>query len=472
MSKVKKVFAIILSMAMILGMSLTTFAAPDDDPTTSNIKVKGLASEDEATTVNLYAAITWDKDNSTWVIAEWAEDYINTSSDPYRITNAEELVKHVEGTPYTQTLAANANEVDFENIPVGAYVITASGTSASYAPMVVETYKSGETYMTAEDKIVTAKTDGYDVTKQQVVENLGEKFVGRGETVTFSITTSFPSFDPADSDDNTYKIVDTPTGLDIQSVSSITIGGTPLAVGDYTVEENLKADGSTESYTIDLTNQIGNTNANAGKTVVVTYTAIVTSDEGYSNTANAYRNDSSLGEGGDLGYTADITITKYADDGSTVLKGAQFEVYPGTKEAVEAEGSEITPLYFVKTSDGVYKLALSSSEQGATTTIEATNGTVQVKGLAEGTYWFKETLAPEGYSINSDGVEVEITEEEAEDAVEEGANISKTDSLEDTKLAELPSTGGIGTTIFTVGGCAIMIAAAALFFASRRKESK
>lgn len=99
MSKVKKVFAIILSMAMILGMSLTTFAAPDDDPTTSNIKVKGLASEDEATTVNLYAAITWDKDNSTWVIAEWAEDYINTSSDPYRITNAEELVKHVEGTP-------------------------------------------------------------------------------------------------------------------------------------------------------------------------------------------------------------------------------------------------------------------------------------------------------------------------------------------------------------------------------------
>ncbi len=44
--------------------------------------------------------------------------------------------------------------------------------------------------------------------------------------------------------------------------------------------------------------------------------------------------------------------------------------------------------------------------------------------------------------------------------------------MTDTKLSSLPSTGGIGTTIFTVGGCAIMIAAAGLFFASRRKESK
>ena len=39
-----------------------------------------------------------------------------------------------------------------------------------------------------------------------------------------------------------------------------------------------------------------------------------------------------------------------------------------------------------------------------------------------------------------------------------------------TKLVSLPSTGGIGTTMFTIGGCGIMIAAAYLFFASRRRE--
>ena len=37
---------------------------------------------------------------------------------------------------------------------------------------------------------------------------------------------------------------------------------------------------------------------------------------------------------------------------------------------------------------------------------------------------------------------------------------------------QLPSTGGIGTTIFTIGGCAIMIIAAGLFFATRRKTEK
>ena len=44
--------------------------------------------------------------------------------------------------------------------------------------------------------------------------------------------------------------------------------------------------------------------------------------------------------------------------------------------------------------------------------------------------------------------------------------------IKNTKINSLPSTGGIGTTIFTIGGCAIMVAAAGLFFASRRKANK
>ena len=64
-------------------------------------------------------------------------------------------------------------------------------------------------------------------------------------------------------------------------------------------------------------------------------------------------------------------------------------------------------------------------------------------------------------------IKVEKTETTvADDSEYEGFNIYN------TKLSFLPSTGGIGTTIFTIGGCAIMVIAAALFFASRRKSAK
>lgn len=45
-------------------------------------------------------------------------------------------------------------------------------------------------------------------------------------------------------------------------------------------------------------------------------------------------------------------------------------------------------------------------------------------------------------------------------------------SIPNTKLSTLPGTGGIGTTIFTVGGCAIMVVAAGLFIASRKKAEQ
>lgn len=45
-------------------------------------------------------------------------------------------------------------------------------------------------------------------------------------------------------------------------------------------------------------------------------------------------------------------------------------------------------------------------------------------------------------------------------------------SIPNTSLSDLPSTGGMGTTIFTIGGCVIMVTAAGLYFATRKKEQK
>lgn len=86
--------------------------------------------------------------------------------------------------------------------------------------------------------------------------------------------------------------------------------------------------------------------------------------------------------------------------------------------------------------------------------------------LDVGSYHFEETKAPEGYSINTDGKTLTLTV----NGDVATAKLYNEGQLNDTKLSALPSTGGIGTTIFTIAGCVIMIAAAGLFFASRKKS--
>lgn len=93
------------------------------------------------------------------------------------------------------------------------------------------------------------------------------------------------------------------------------------------------------------------------------------------------------------------------------------------------------------------------------------DGRATVNGLVPGKYVLKETKAPEGYSINVDGASATIKESKDK-------NVTVPTSLKDTKLSALPSTGGIGTTIFTIAGCLIMVTAAGLFFASRKRTNK
>lgn len=450
MKKMKKIMAALLAMVMMLAMTTTAFAA---GKLTSNITVKGLTQGVE-TTLKAYQAVSYDAEKNNWVVAEWAKDYItlNAKMEEYVITDAEGLGKAAQAQKETLSGTTADTEYTFKDAAIGAYVIIASDEKTTYTTMVANTYDRTQVEFKAEDVTINAKASGYDVDKEA---QEGDTFVGRGETVNFTVTTTFPNFKVADSKDNTFKIVDTPKGLDITKVTALTIGGKDFT--DYTTSETDEG-----VYTIDLTKAIGTANENAGKTVVIEYEAVVTSDEGYSNTANSFVNDEKFGEGEEKGYTADITITKYALDkdnnnldDNAKLAGAKFKVHENNKDG--------KVLSFVKVSDGVYKLAMEN-EAGAVDEIEvAADGTVKVTGLGNGTYFFEETKAPDGYSINEEGVTVEV---KAADK-----NVSLNGHLIDTKLVSLPGTGGIGTTIFTVGGCIIMIAAAAFFFLSRKKEN-
>ena len=114
----------------------------------------------------------------------------------------------------------------------------------------------------------------------------------------------------------------------------------------------------------------------------------------------------------------------------------------------------------------VYKKAtaeeISNDDITKVINIVAEDGKVIAKGLDDGEYKIVEEKAPAGYSV--------VSVDNA--TITNGTNPTVEVDVADTQLHSLPHTGGIGTTIFTIAGCVIMIAAAGLFFATRRKTQK
>lgn len=456
MKKMRKIFAVLLTLAMVLGMSMTTFAAQITENYQNTITVNNLA-EGVATNVSLANIIYLNDNNGNqeWTVVDWAADYItvDTATGNYKIikgqeTNLRDAAKEHTASEfsYTGKNAITGTSCTFNNVPIGAYVVVADDTAGVYGLMVTNTYdRDGNVYMASQAANVTAKLEKYNVNK-----TASDRFVHRGQTVNFTVTTQMaPKSNEEGKTLTQFKVVDTSTGLKSDSfkLTKITIAGDVKTVDSNKVTTTIE-NGKTV-FTVDLSEFISATSA--GATVKIEYSAVVEDDHTYNNTATVNADTVLYEDGTVTGYEGNVSLKK-VNTKDEVLKGAEFQLLKGN-----------TPVSVVKVSDGVYKVALDN-EKDATTTLVATNGTLQVTGLDEGSYAFKETKAPEGYKVSPNNKEFTITaNESAEVTVNELSFVN-------TKLSALPSTGGIGTTISTIAGCVIMIAAAGLFFASRKKS--
>lgn len=462
MKKIKKIFSVLLTLAMVLGMSMTSFAAPE---ATAKITVKNLTANDK-TTLKLYQVVKFNDATSSWEVTDWVKaalqqdnKLVDLTTKPAKIDYAKLAEKYLPANPDQKKENVDATSCDFENLEVGAYLITAGGDTTSYTVMGAGTYDydSDSNLIKPVSKEINAKGEKYTVTK--TLKNTEQKFVIKGETVKFDINTVFPSY--ADENTNrTFSITDTPSGMKVTAVK-VYVNGTEVTEGEndaYTVSElGVKDKAVTVTFTQDF---IGNKNDHATQNVRVEVTAVVTSNDGsYSNKATSnYDSDPSEVKG----VSGSIEITKTTDEENVEkrkpLTGAKFSI---------TKAGESEALSFVELAEGEYTLYTEDTDipEDKTAVTEVTvgsNGKVLVKGLGAGTYEITETLAPEGYSINNKIPDATI------EAADEPVKVEV--SVPDSKLSALPGTGGIGTTIFTIGGCLIMIIAAALFFASRKKQ--
>ena len=478
MSKVKRILSVIMAMVMVLAMSVPTFAAGENATIT-------LKRFDKANKVEYMQIIQKDETKTSgWAFTNGAGKCF---TEAFELTDSEDaqqqviwgLIKYNDNSVKLPTgvtaVTATAAKIDLALSKVAALTgftvaknkesieVNAAGVYAIKAEETGFTYKTatayvgfGEPYPTLTGAEVTAKKSPTSVDK--IVAD-DDHVVAIGDIVTYRIEAYVPFIDAANTDNRTFTITDKITGADYylagpNSVNNVTMVGKEGQVGTIVVNEDGKG------FTIDLSELVADTsNPNAGKKIIVTYTAKV-KELTVENTAGSHTADATYG-GNNVPvrlFTGEITLLKYGDsDEANVLKDAEFEV---------SKDEAATPLKFKLQENGNYRYA-PDAEDASTVVKTNAEGKIVVEGLNVGTYHFKETKAPEGYSINTDGKDITLTQTGVATAI-----VKASGKLNDTKLNALPSTGGIGTTIFTIGGCAIMIVAAGLFFATRRKTQK
>lgn len=485
MKKFKKIFAVLLTLAMVLGMGMTSFAGNiTEDNSGATIKVKNLAKE--ATQVTVYQIVTWDAEENKLDVPVWAAAYLelDEKSHAYSIKGDDAEAKKenwnllktaaVNNDADTWSTTVSNGECTTPKFAMGWYLIQAAGETTSYNVMAVCNYDYSNNNLIAPKDVddLVAKPDTYRTVKS-FKNGTKDAIVGRGDTIVYNVDTFIP-LEVVGEEERSFVVWDEAKGLDITGVkvyvNSIQIsesGNFSVAFSRTSTDPLVK----NNKVEVTFTDQYLQ-NVSAGDAVRVEVTAVATGNPGagYSNKAGSTGTSNSSDVDSETGT---LTITKL-DENNNKLSGATFSVYKrGNDDESQPEGTQATKdgnaIQFVEERVGVYHKA-TDAEITDNTIVKATelsgNGAViVVKGLDEGAYYVEEINAPDGYSVN-------IVPDNQQPGTINKDTLSVTSDVTDTKLNSLPSTGGIGTTIFTIGGCAIMIIAAALFFASRRKSSK
>ena len=433
-------------------------------------------------------------------------------------------------TPYSASWSVTGTTAKAD-LPVGAYLVIPSCEEMTFLNMLVsvDTSETTETgadrwELKAKGAILKGKTLSIDkkitgkngTTPVAISAGKTTETAQIGDTIHYTIVAQVPHY-PDNSTNKTFKVVDTPTNLSI-STDSISVYGvdaenaeTEIAKASYAVSK----DSANGPVTIDFSSIYNGTFYNATEkswpyvSVKITYTAVVTEDakmgaEGNPNTAKLiYRIDT---EEKELP-SPKTTVFTYGLNVVKLEAGTEGKKLTNAVFQISRDGTT-TPLYFKDNEDGSYTLAQDQTTAASTTgytkdlTTQGTDGSFWLKGLDAGVdYSLKEVKAPSGYSVNTDTLTIRLTAKTNPDdptcytgilrdvtGTEKDKNgqaitgagswtyglsteaAKAAVSLTDTKLFELPATGGKGTDGFARNGILLLTAAALVYGISRRKK--
>ena len=492
MKHTRQIFALVLALVLTLGLCATAFA---DEARPGSITISNPAQgktyevfklldvvEDESDLANngfIYKLTTdaW-ADFITNVQDGSGKNYFNlfeNGGTKYVLANenlkpgiadfaakAKAYAEEKKLQPVQTATASDGNELTISGLDLGYYLVRSDlGILCS----LDTTAPNAQVREKNEATVIVKNVE--DTTKKQNVAEIGTY-------VKFTIRITVKDKAPVN-----YKLVDEMTeGLTFVKNETypltVTVNENTLDAANYQVAETTEPRGFTLTFN---NNAEGSASIlKTGDVVTVTYYAqinekAVVADEANVNKAKVeYGTNSHTEYDTTETYVWKMNIVKYTMEQETEKKlaGATFQL------SRDEAGAQVIKL--VKVDDTTYRLALPTDTAVDTITTGET-GELVINGLADGTYYLTETKAPRGYNLLREPVKVTIGHNKnANGKLTETsfvANQTETDTsglvkVENNAGAELPSTGGIGTTVFYVLGSAMALGAVILLVTKKR----
>lgn len=506
MKKMKKLASLILALIMVLSLTVISHAAASIPEGEGKITIDNAVSGQTYTLYQILELESYDKTagaysykiadgwadfingtdiKDTYVKVEngyvtWIERATDEANDAAAAEFAKKAKEYAEANtaslPKKETEATSAT-VTFENLALGYYLVDSSyGTLCSLDTTDTEvTMKEKNAAPTCTKEVKEGDTFGFvnDAELGQKVSFRSTITLPKGsENVVYHDTmTGMTLINTATDTVKVYTDAEMTTALDNTGNAKyeVKIKGTDTLTDTCTFEVSFK-----QTYLDSLTETT---------TLYIGYSATVNADATVGGNGNA--NTGHLSYGGDPAdlkttpasatktYTWSFDIHKYTKTGETTekrLAGAKFVLLKKSSDTATK------PDKVAVISNGKFSAweNIPNAVDGTITwgddVVVTTNDTsdITISGLDAGTYYLREIEAPKGYNKLEADVEVTITPTKSQDGKSLTLDAVTAD-VENKSGSKLPSTGGMGTTIFYVAGSVLLIGALLLLILKKRK---
>lgn len=456
MKTTKKIFAAFIAVMMIALMIPFSASAA----TTYSASLTGKAGY----TVSVYKVARLDVVSGQYTSSITAiQDELNKveGADNKNVLKACDAA--AVSTPVTtKTFSASDVTLDFSTTEPGVYYFKWTGTPAGVDSKIISNsvislpyYKEGKegkdsNWVNSYTGTISAKVEDSTPTVSKKIENSdiddSNTTAAIGSDVTFTLTAD--KVGSSTEKAKMYKLTDTMSaGLTYKEVKEVKVGTTVVSTDDYKVTQ------TGQTVDIEFTSSYlsnGDSAFYKADKVYVTYVATVNENALISIAGELKPNTNHV----DLHYTNNMNV-------DSDITGNTVNVYTLTLNVGKVDGNNTTKTL----PNATFKLTSDTDTTGTTLTT-GEDGSVTFTGLKAGTYYVEETVAPEGYNINSKKFEITISTQ----GIVTGDNVTDNKLVVSDFPLSVPQTGGAGTVMFTIGGIALIACAGVLFFVVMRKK--